>query len=91
MCSAIDKHLVQMQTEESERALGVGLAWREMRGRKEARICLRQEGVDTTNRDQWASQHDWLIDTLEKFHSVFAPRVKALDASDYEPEEEAEA
>jgi hypothetical protein len=33
------------------------------------------------DRSQWPQQHQWLRENLERFHSVFAPRVRQLDLS----------
>jgi hypothetical protein len=40
-------------------------------------------------REQWPEQHVWLWEKLEAFKKEFAPRVKKLDASDYEVDEQA--
>lgn len=67
-----------------EAAVGCGLEWRENPDKKESGIWLRTD-LDPTRRDTWPEQHRWLLEKLEIFRKVFAPRVKTLDAADLMP------
>ena len=70
---------------EGEQKMGCPLDWREMPEAKESQVVVHLE-ADPTDRSDWARQHAWLRDVLEKFHSVFGPIVKELDASEFEEE-----
>lgn len=63
---------------EIESAFGQELDWREMPDKKESQVGLFREQSNPLNRADWAEQHKWLRETLEKFHSAFAARVRAL-------------
>jgi hypothetical protein len=49
------------------------------------RLYIRR-AADIMTREDWPNQHEWLRTNLEKFHAVFAPRVKKLDAADWQGE-----
>jgi hypothetical protein len=42
---------------------------------------IRWAGVDPGDRSAWSEQHEWLRDTLLRFHRVFTDRAKELTAS----------
>ncbi|WP_370180137.1 DUF4268 domain-containing protein [Alteriqipengyuania sp.] len=46
--------------------------------RKDVRISLYLKDADPGVRVEWTSQHTWLANKLNLFHSVFAPRVRDL-------------
>lgn len=77
-------HLLSRQREEIENELGEPLEWQEER----CRTFLWQDSVDPTNEDEWSNQHEWLASKLELFDKVFRPRVKILNAADWEPPED---
>jgi len=71
-----------------------GLHWQRLPGRKGAKISLAHPAHDPRRREDWAEQFVWLVDSLEKLHTVFAERIKALNAADWTEDlapEEAEA
>ena len=35
--------------------------------------------------EQWPNQFAWLQEKLKAFHPIFAPRIKSLNAADYQP------
>lgn len=76
-------YLLQQEKEVIENEVGETLEWGEKPNNKESYIRLRRYDVDTTNRQEWPSQHAWLQEKLETFHRVFAARIKALNAKDY--------
>ena len=39
-------------------------------------------------QEDWPSQLDWMVSTLEGFDTTFRPRLKSLDASDWHPEDD---
>ncbi|HHJ14718.1 MAG TPA: DUF4268 domain-containing protein [Gammaproteobacteria bacterium] len=75
-------HLLYRDKEAIEEELGETLEWRENPDKKESGIWLRTDR-DPADVKDWPAQHEWLLEKLEKFHSVFAARVKSLDASQY--------
>lgn len=66
-----------------EEIIGAILEWRD--NPKQNRIILTAK-MDPKDRTMWSEQHAWLLEKLELFHAVFAPRVKTLDASQYTEE-----
>ena len=77
--------LLEKEKDAIEQEVGCALEWEELPGKKEKRIALRKQDANPTNREDWATQHSWLADKIESFYKAFAPRVKELDAEDYEP------
>ena len=80
--------LLAMQRDEIEGEMQLELDWREKPDRKESHVYFQKPGTDPTDRDDWPNQHKLLCDVVDRFYRVFSPRIKALDASEYEPEEE---
>jgi len=76
--------LLQGDKEEIENEIGENLEWRE--NPKQNRVILKVH-MDPKNKADWEKQHAWLLEKLELFHKTFSPRIKALDASDYQPED----
>jgi hypothetical protein len=83
-------YLLEDQKEEIEREIGVSLEWHEMINKKQSRIKLIRENTDPTDRSKWEEQQRWLLEKLEAFHAVFAPRIATLDAADYIADEDLE-
>ena len=69
---------------------GGPLEWQELPGRKGARIVVYKHGVDPTDETQWPEQHAWLRSALERLGPVFRPRVRVLNAADWQEPPEAE-
>jgi hypothetical protein len=73
-----------------EAEFGAPLIWAESPEKKQSKIFVKKS-VDFNTREQWPGYHEWLLRNLEKFHGVFAKRVKQLVtppqliASDHEP------
>lgn len=76
--------------EEIEAAAGEPLFWDEKPGKKQAGIAIRWKGADPQDESKWPEYQDWMISKLELLHRVFAQRVRALDASEWEASSEAE-
>jgi hypothetical protein len=81
-------YLLEDEMEAIETEIGAKLDWREMLDKKSSRIYLIRYDTDPQNRSEWSEQHEWLLEKLEAFHMAFADRVKQLDATEYEPEDE---
>jgi hypothetical protein len=72
--------LLLAQRAEIEADLGTSLEWRELPDKKTSRIMLRKGDTNIENEEDWPAQHEWLLNSLNEFYRVFAPRVKRLDA-----------
>ena len=80
-------HLLQEKRKEIEDELGESLEWAELPEREESQVYLLKNGTDLTDKIDWQNQHEWLASRLELFDEVFRPRIKALNAADWEPPE----
>lgn len=78
--------LLKAQKETIEAELGYPVVWDDRPGMKSCSIYIKKE-VDTNDRSRWGEYSRWLIERLEDFGDAFKPRVKALDASEWQPEE----
>ena len=77
-------YLLKEEREEIESEFGESLVWQE----KYKNVVVSQSFDNLTDESDWPNQHKWLADNLEKFNEVFRPRVKALNADDWEPPED---
>src|SRR5690606_23122082 len=66
------------QQDEVEAKCGQSLSWQRLDGRKQSRIALYREDTDPTNEADWTAQHAWMVEQLERFHTVFRPYALAL-------------
>ncbi len=73
-------HLLAKYKEAIEREMGSDLEWRENPEKNRSSILLFFS-ADPSEEQKWASQNDWLKNTLEKFDSVFRQRIKNLNIS----------
>ncbi|MEO1236996.1 MAG: DUF4268 domain-containing protein [Planctomycetota bacterium] len=83
-------NLLLDQKTDIETEVGTQLDWDALPNRKECRIAIVREGIDPTDRSDWPQQHSWLVAMLERMHSAFSPRVKTLDASEWQPDTESD-
>lgn len=83
-------YLFEKQKDEIEHELGFQLDWQRLPDLKFSLTAIYKENTDPTDEDDWPNQHRWMADTLERFNSVFRPRVRGLDLSNWTPEEEAD-
>ena len=81
-------YLLKEQQEKIEKEFGEPLEWNELPNTESSRISLRKEDTDPTDETDWANQHEWMASKLELFDKVFRPRIKALNAADWEPPED---
>ena len=79
--------LLERQREQIKDELG-DLEWRALQGKKSSQIRLRRTNTDPMNQEDWPNQLDWMVSTLEAFDKTFRPRIKALDASDWRPDDD---
>ena len=79
-------HLLERDRAEIDAEMGEPLEWHELPNKKQSRIDLRDHEADPADRAAWPEQHAWLHEKLNLFHRVFGPRVRRLDAGDFEPD-----
>lgn len=78
-------HLLKEQQEEIQNEFDEPLEWNEQAGPIAKRISLRKGDTAPTDEADWSNQHEWFASKLELFDKVFRPRIKALNAADWEP------
>lgn len=83
-------NLLMEQQEEIENEFNEPLEWDELPGSKSSRISIHKSNTDPANEADWENQHEWFASKLELFDKVFRPRIKALNAADWEPPEDEE-
>ena len=66
-----------------ETELGVELEWDYKKDREFNFIYRHRPDSDPSDTNTWTEQFEWLLHTLELFHSVFSPRVQIMDTTDY--------
>ena len=52
-------------------------------------VAVYLDQTDPEDREDWTRQHEWLAKSLNDLHRVFAGRVEALDAGDWNSDAEA--
>lgn len=72
--------ILETQKVDIETEIGQPLTWSTTPGKQTCRAYVRRS-TNFLDHSQWPEQHEWLRENLEKFHRVFAPRVKQLDLS----------
>jgi len=81
-------YLLKEEQKEVENEFGESLEWEERPTRKEKYIFLSKSDTDPTDETDWQNQYKWLAAKIEKFDEVFRPRIKVLNAADWEPLED---
>lgn len=76
-------HLLHTEKERIESELGIELDWRELPDKKRSDISIYRRNITPDNPSNWADYHQWLLNKLEAFYRVFAPRIQKLDVVDY--------
>lgn len=80
--------LLLKDKDEIELELERTIEWSDKPGQKQCSIGKSvRDNCDLMNRDNWPDYLNWMCEELENLYSVFAPRIKTLDASDYIPGE----
>lgn len=80
--------LLKEQRQEIDRKFSTQLVWWESPKGKDRRVYLKKDNIDLTDEADWPNQHAWLASKLELFDQVFRPRIKALNAADWDPPED---
>ena len=79
-------HLLKEQQEEIHNEFGETLEWNELPTSERSRISLSKQDTDPLDENDWSHQYEWLATRLERFDQVFRPRIIALNAEDWIPE-----
>ena len=70
---------LEVQKDEIERELGYGLEWGDQSpSARDRRISCYRRKVDPGDESDWPDQHNWMAQSLNDLHRVFAQRVKNL-------------
>ena len=80
--------LLMQEKEAIESEVGSSLEWDKRASKKSSYIGLYQREVNPLDRSRWPEPQQWIAEKLEAFHKAFSPRVKELNADDYEPPDE---
>jgi hypothetical protein len=80
-------NLLKQDREAIESEVGGKLEWNEKPDKKRSNIILRNLDFDLKNKKEWPKQHQWMLETLEKFRAVFSSRIKTMDVGDWQPDE----
>jgi hypothetical protein len=71
-------HALYVQKDAIEKEFGEPLEWMELPGKKATRIVVYKSGVDPSDEKQYPELHAWMLAKMDRFKSVFAPRIKSL-------------
>ena len=73
------KYFAQLEknSKSIEDEIGLELEWAPRSGGIESWILVRMR-ADPSDSDDWARQHGWLCETVERFSSVFRPKLARL-------------
>lgn len=75
--------LLRQQQQAIETELGFLLQWMELPDRKACRLLYHLENVDPFDQQRWPEYRQWMKERLERLNTVFRPRVRALNAGDW--------
>ena len=79
--------MLEAQQEEIHSEFGETLEWYELPENERSRVCLDKGDTDPLEESDWLQQYEWFTVKLERFNHVFRPRIQALNAADWIPEE----
>ena len=82
-------NLLHREKSQIEQELGYPLVWDLKFNRQRQRIAI-YDNADTSDKADWPRQHEWLAMRLNELHRVFSNRVRALDADDWRPVDNAD-
>jgi len=77
--------LLEEQKAEVETALGYQIVWMGLPEKKACRIVYFWTDVDPLDKSKWPEYRVWMREHLEKFNTVFRPRIRDLDATEWCP------
>jgi hypothetical protein len=77
-------NLLLQQRDAVHHDLGYALEWEELPEGQDSRVSCTLPNVDPQDQADWPRQHAWLVRTLNDMHRVFAQRVKAVNADNWQ-------
>lgn len=80
-------HQLYADKKEIEDELGFEVEWRELPDRKASGIRCYNNGMNPMDQEAWPKHFAWFQEKLEAFDRVFRPRIKVLNADDWDEEE----
>jgi len=80
-------HLLRAQKDEIKHEAGFAMDWQERPEIKMSLVTIRKD-VDLSDRSVWPEVHAWMLEHLQGMDRAFRPRIKNLDAADWNPEED---
>ena len=81
-------HLLRDQKDAIEKELNYPLEWEELPAKQDSRIAVYLRNADPEDEKDWPRQHNWLAAKLNDLHRVFASRIRALVADEWEAGQE---
>ena len=79
-------HLLRVQKDEIEAEAGFAMDWQERPEIKMSVVTVRKE-LDINDRSTWPDAHAWILEHLLGMDRAFRPRIKSLNAADWQPED----
>lgn len=76
-------HLLMRDKDKIEAEIGQPLDWRELPEKTSSKIILFKN-ADPANQADWPSQHAWFQQMIEKFDTVFRPKVRSLNPEEWD-------
>ena len=70
--------ILEKEKAQIEKEIGAKLEWRNKSTNISTKIILFKD-ADPKDEDEWANQHAWFKETIEKFNHVFTGRVGIID------------
>ncbi len=70
--------ILEKEKAQIEKEIGAKLEWRNKSKNISTKIILFKD-ADPKDKNEWANQHAWFKETIEKFHRVLTPRVGIID------------
>lgn len=81
-------HILAKDKAAIEQEIGSTLEWKELPEKTSSKI-IQFKDADPTNEVDWANQHIWFKERIERFDKVFRTRLRNLDPEQWNPEEDA--
>jgi hypothetical protein len=79
-------HQLRAMRTEIEEEAGFSMDWQERTDIKTSYVDV-QKAFDLNNRSTWPEAHAWMLEHLKGLDRAFRPRIKSLNAADWQPEE----
>ena len=79
-------HLLHENREAIENELGFEMDWRELPEKISSKLRYLRSECDPLDRDRWGEYIEWMREHLETMNDVFRPKIRALNADEWESE-----